>query len=332
MKTLISFLLILPLFSWSQQITFNIDGYLDKEYSGNIKMITSKDTFVTTVENKHFNFKGKLPDVSYVWFKTDSLRCPSSPSLYIDSSNTKIEFNINFPNENHSCLTIKSIKGSYITDKMKELERALKNAGSDSANVIAGFIKKYPKLYNSYLSVINYGSLYGEKWAVDCISSLDESLEIKHHVELNYLVNSFSLRKIGSYLPDFKQATSNGDTFSLHTLKGKVVLLDFWATWCKSCREAIPELRNLYEKYHKSGFEIVSISLDRKKDIWLKGISSEKMDWINISEINGWKNSLVLMFDIKEIPQTFLLDKEGRLVSIKVEDLKIGKEIEQLLK
>jgi peroxiredoxin len=120
----------------------------------------------------------------------------------------------------------------------------------------------------------------------------------------------------------------NGDTIKLSSLKGKVVLLDFWASWCGPCRVSNKYLVKLYDKYKTKGFEIFSVSIDEDKKDWLKAIKRDKITWLQVNDNKGWYGKTPTSWNIYQIPTSYLIDKDGRLVGMDVE----GKELELMLK
>ena len=119
-----------------------------------------------------------------------------------------------------------------------------------------------------------------------------------------------------------------GDTIRLSSLKGKVVLLDFWASWCGPCRVANKGLVKLYDKFQKKGFEIYSVSLDEQKEAWVKAIKKDKISWLQVIGTGGWETPTAIKWRVSALPTSYLIDKEGRMVAMDLE----GKDLEKALK
>jgi thiol-disulfide isomerase/thioredoxin len=120
----------------------------------------------------------------------------------------------------------------------------------------------------------------------------------------------------GSAAPEISLPTPAGDTIRLSSTRGSVVLLDFWASWCTPCRKENPNLLNVYNIYHKRGFQIFQVSLDKTKDAWMKGIQDDHLEkWIHVSDVQYWNSIVVPLYKIESIPCNYLLDKEGRIIA-----------------
>ncbi|HWI56494.1 MAG TPA: TlpA disulfide reductase family protein [Bacillota bacterium] len=127
----------------------------------------------------------------------------------------------------------------------------------------------------------------------------------------------------GAQFPDFNEKDLDGKPLSIASYKGKVVLLDFWATWCGPCVRELPNVQKTYEKHHPKGFEIIGISLDEDEQK-LKGFIKEKnMPWRQYFDGKGWENKLAAQYGVKSIPATYLLDGEGKIIAkdLRGEDL-----------
>jgi thiol-disulfide isomerase/thioredoxin len=120
----------------------------------------------------------------------------------------------------------------------------------------------------------------------------------------------------GAEAPEITLPTPEGDTIKLSSTRGSVVLLDFWASWCTPCRQENPNLVNAYNLYHKKGFQIYQVSLDKTREAWMKGILDDQIGtWIHVSDIQYWNSIVVPLYKIESIPNNFLLDKEGRIIA-----------------
>ena len=120
---------------------------------------------------------------------------------------------------------------------------------------------------------------------------------------------------IGSTAPDFTLADTNGNQVRMSEVKGRLKILDFWASWCGPCRMNNPELKKLYEQYRDKGLEIVGISLDENGDSWRAAIEKDGLTWTNVSSLKGWKCDVVKQYSVDGIPAMFVLDSDNRIVA-----------------
>lgn len=133
--------------------------------------------------------------------------------------------------------------------------------------------------------------------------------------------------KIGNIAPDFTQQDPDGEPIRLYAIQAKVKILDFWASWCAPCRAETPNVRSIYEKYKDAGLEIISVSLDTKRENWVQTIISDRMTWLHTSDLQGWENAVAKLYGVRSVPSIFVLDEENRIIG---QDLR-GKELEEVV-
>jgi peroxiredoxin len=119
----------------------------------------------------------------------------------------------------------------------------------------------------------------------------------------------------GSQFPDFAEKDLAGNSLSVANYKGKVVLVDFWATWCAPCVYELPKVQKMYEKYHEKGLEVIGISLDKSQDVLKNFVKDRNIPWPQFCDAKFWDNKLAQKYGIKTIPATFLLDGQGRILA-----------------
>ena len=258
-----------------------------------------------------------------------------------DKENVKV----NIDTKKEPAYTIQGSKGSnlfleYQDDKKKlqekhisPLEKAFGEASTEEAR---------EKIYADYMVAtkvmekeLNQTTLqkFGNSIAlVFLVMNWEDETDVAYMEEINKrLQNKFaknqsaaysqnrlaSLKQftIGSVAPEISLPDANGKTVTLSSLKGKYVLIDFWAAWCGPCRQENPNVVAAYNKFKGKGFEVYGVSLDDNKDKWVGAIEKDKLTWINVSDLGGWQSSAAKLYGVTAIPKNFLLDKQGKIVA-----------------
>jgi thiol-disulfide isomerase/thioredoxin len=120
---------------------------------------------------------------------------------------------------------------------------------------------------------------------------------------------------VGKKIDHFEQTDANGKNITIESLKGKYVLIDFWASWCGPCRIENPKLKVIYNKYKGKGFEILAVSLDIVKENWINAIQKDGLPWLHVSDLKGWSNAVSRLFKISVVPDNILVDDKGLIVA-----------------
>lgn len=141
-------------------------------------------------------------------------------------------------------------------------------------------------------------------------------------------IERFEQIQPGANAPEIKLPNLEGATKKLSSYKGKVVLLEFWASWCGPCRRENPHLKKLYTSYKEKGFEIFAVSIDKREKSWKKATEKDLVDWVNVSDLKGYQGDAPFQYSISSIPANFLIDKQGKIIAMNL----FGKELETAIK
>lgn len=149
-------------------------------------------------------------------------------------------------------------------------------------------------------------------------------------VELGEFVKARLSTAIGKQAPEFTQNDVNGQPFKLSSLRGKYVLIDFWAAWCGPCRAENPNLLKTYNKYKNDGFTVLGVSLDRNADEWKKAIEKDGLPWNHVSDLKFWKNAVAVQYAVPHVPFNHLVDPKGKIIAISLRGEKLDEKLAQI--
>lgn len=195
------------------------------------------------------------------------------------------------------------------------------------------YIEAHPDSLQSAKTLSNMCTTFGKEKTAELFNKLtpmvrnsDYGKMIEQYLQLNKEL------KIGDKFVDFEMLDSNGHQRKLSEFQGKIVLLEFWASWCGPCLRDIPSLKKTYENYHKHGFEIFAVSLDMNKEDWLKAIEQKNLNWIHVSELESSYNTAGFIYGVSGIPDNFLIDEKGIIIARDLRGDKLDKALEKMIK
>ena len=146
------------------------------------------------------------------------------------------------------------------------------------------------------------------------------------------MVNRTQAIKIGAEAPELILPMPNDKELALTSLRGKVVLIDFWASWCGPCRKELPNVKRCYEKYKSKGFEILGVSLDKNREDWLDAITKEGLTWPQVSDLKFWQSEACSIYAVQSIPYTVLVDKDGKIIATDLRGADLDTKLAEVLK
>jgi thiol-disulfide isomerase/thioredoxin len=310
-----------------------------------------------------FSFKGKVQEPTLYILRMPNKRGISTfilenSNIYItgnaDSTGTfKITGSKENDIENKASQLPENMQMNQIYDKISE---AFRKNDTTALNIvqqqltqflpnlvisIKNFISSYTSAYAS-VELLNYfidiDSYFPDLKALDEAESIlnqFKTTSVSNHTQLNFLddlIQSRLASSVGRYAPEILQPDATGRLISSSSLKGKYLLIDFWASWCLPCRRENLSLVGTFKKYSKKNFIILSVSLDDNKQDWTKAIDKDGMTWINVSDLKAEHNAAKLTYGVKAIPVNFLIDPNGKIVAKSLRGNQLEKQLESLIR
>ena len=164
-------------------------------------------------------------------------------------------------------------------------------------------------------------------------AKFDASLNGSSYIlQIESMIDRMEKVQVGSVAPDFTLPDVDGNPVSLSSFRGKYVLVDFWAAWCPDCRKENPNIVAAWDKYKDKNFAVLGVSLDRNRDQWLAAIEKDGLTWTQVSDLKYWNSDAAVLYCIRWIPMSFLIDPEGKIVSVGLEGEELHNKLEELLK
>lgn len=356
MNLLVSFF-VMCLASVANVPVYHIQGHVADIEDGTVLYLRlvgppSKDIDSVVVRNGNFEYRGNAPKEP-TW-ATLSIKNKFSPvaEVYLEKGDIQISGEIynttvkgtRTNNENEafkrmissmynkrysfgSILAENYNRGSAYRDSMNNVINKYEKQ-IDEAEL--GYIETYPKSVIA-LKLLEYKSVHMDGMQLNsAIALLDKSMQNREEVmRMKHYAKQLLSCSEGTAAPDFTLPNSTGGTFTLSSAKGKYVLIDFWASWCASCRNALPGVAALNKKYERANLLILGLSLDRSDEAWRKALKQEGCGWLQVCDYDG---KVAHAYAVSAIPLTIIVGPDGRIVSRGLQKDALEKKLDELLK
>lgn len=187
---------------------------------------------------------------------------------------------------------------------------------ADVKTQIGEFVKnKKSSPVSPFLLLVTYEMMSDPEAVENRLTSLDEKVQNGFYGKLlKQELDKLKIGSIGSQAIEFTQNDTTGKPVSFSEFKGKYVLIDFWASWCRPCRMENPNVVKAFNKFKDKNFTVLGISLDRSKEAWIEAINFDQLQWTQLSDLKFWSNEVAIKYGIQSIPQNFLVDPNGKIV------------------
>ncbi|MEI6312679.1 MAG: TlpA disulfide reductase family protein [Bacteroidota bacterium] len=214
-------------------------------------------------------------------------------------------------------------------DSLSQLYQMGFNAIEDEIKANA---KKNPKSIISPILILNYSYMLDPKVYHPIYDAFTEEVKnTQAGIMLKDKIDILERTAVGKKISDIVGIDPNGNKISLMSVKGKVTLIDFWASWCGPCRKENPRVRQIYSQFHDKGFNILGVSLDDKAADWKEAIATDSLTWNHVSDLKGWESKAAKDFAIQAIPQTILIDANGTIIARNLNNEELTAKLSSLL-
>lgn len=205
-------------------------------------------------------------------------------------------------------------------------------------NELLEYTSTFPeKNPTSFLSVLLLDNMFNQPEVnIQKIKTVYRSLapklqKTKPGLSIKTKIDNYKEIAVGNVAPDFSGPTPDGKTLSLKAALGKVTIIDFWASWCGPCRKENPNVVALYNEFHEKGLNIIGVSLDKESAKWKEAIAKDGLTWSHVSNLQFWTDPIAVLYNIKSIPATYILDEKGVIIATNLRGEELRAKIESIL-
>lgn len=305
---------------------FSFKGFVSTPVSANLTLQGKKSDWLSFfIEPAKINITGK----------GDSLKLLSVSGSIVNDDDRKLKAMMSsvteWQNRNAKIYDeAYNAKNKAVMDSLDEVDLEIMQ---ETRKVVAEFVKENPNSVRGALSFKQNFSYYAEAVDMEPIyADLGKNIkESKLGMDIKKMIDTYRTVAPGQVAPDIVQTAPDGSTIALSSLKGKYVLVDFWASWCGPCRRENPNVVKIFNDYKSKDFTIYGVSYDTKKERWEKAIKDDGLAWYQVSDLLGWKNSTSEQYGIKAIPSNMILDKEGRIIAKNLFGKKLAAKMAEIL-
>lgn len=240
----------------------------------------------------------------------------------IDKQSSEINEEYRNAVANSDNATVNALRGRFETMRMEQMAMFKKFVSDHSESFLSPFIIR------RYL-----GNELEYKELDEMLSQLSPLVHSsRDYQELKKQAESLKSTAIGMPAVDFALNDSTGNPIAISSFKGKILLIDFWASWCGPCRRENPNVVRIYNDYKDKGFEIIGVSFDESKSKWIDAIHQDQLTWPHISDLKGWQSYAARLYSIQAIPATILLDREGIIIAKNLRGEALREKLEEIYK